>query len=101
MIVRKRPHRFGNEVLHRIGLRRCVGALAVMLVAALTPAVVSAAKCPAPREPSIRLPDESKAKFNFDTYKRLLTEYHDGGNYNADIAAVMADATRHVLGRAS
>jgi predicted secreted acid phosphatase len=106
MIVRKRPHRCGNEVRHQIGLRRCVGALAAMLGAALVPVVVSAAECPARLEPSIpppesvATPDKPMAKgFNIDTYKRQLTKYHDG-KYNEDIAAVMAEATRHVLRRA-
>jgi hypothetical protein len=101
MIVRNRLHRFGNDVRHQIGLLRCVGALVAMLVAALIPAIVSAAECPAPREPSIPLVDGSIAKgFNIDTYKRQLTKYHDDGKYNEDIAAVMADATRYVEGRA-
>jgi HAD superfamily, subfamily IIIB (Acid phosphatase) len=108
MIVRKRPHRFGNEVRHQIGLRRCVGGLAAMLGAALVPVVVSAAECPARREPSIpppesiATPDKPIAKgFNIDTYKRQLTEYHDDeGRYKKDIAAVMDAATAYVLGRA-
>src|SRR5215813_14123043 len=107
MIVRKRPHRFGNEVRHQIGLRRCVGALAVMLGAALVPTVVFALECPVRGEPnipppeSIATPDKPIAKgSNIDTYKRQLTKYHDGGNYNADIAAVMDAATAYVLGRA-
>jgi hypothetical protein len=101
MIVRKRLRRFGNEARHQIGFLRCVGAFAIMLVAALIPAIVSAAECPAPREPSIPLLDGPIAKgLNIDTYKRQLTKYHDDGKYNDDIAAVMADATRHVEGRA-
>src|SRR5215813_3836701 len=93
MIVRKRPHRFGNEVRHQIGLRRCVGALAVMLGAALVPTVVFALECPVRGEPSIpppesiATPDKPIAKgSNIDTYKRQLIKYHDGGNYIADIA---------------
>jgi predicted secreted acid phosphatase len=108
MIARKRPHRFGNEVRHQIGLCRWVGALAIVLGAALVPVVVSAAECPVPREPSvppadsIATPDKPIAKgFNIDTYKRQLTEYHDSGKYVEDIAAVMRQATRHVLRRAS
>jgi len=108
MIVRKRPHRFGNEVRHQIGLRRCVGALAVMLGAALVPTVVFALECPVRGEPSIpppesiATPDKPIAKgSNIDTYKRQLIKYHDGGNYIADIAAVMDAATAYVLGRAN
>ena len=107
MIVRKRPHRFGNEVRHQIGLRRCVGALAIMLGAALVPTVVFALECPVRGEPSIpppesiATPDKPIAKgSNIDTYKRQLIKYHDGGNYIADIAAVMDAATAYVLGRA-
>jgi hypothetical protein len=101
MIVRKRPHRFDNEVRHWIGLRCCVGALAIMLVAGLVPLVASAAECLAPREPNIPTADGAIAKgFNIDTYKRQLTKYHDDGGYVKDIAAVMKDATDHVLGRA-
>jgi hypothetical protein len=106
MIFRKAPHRCGNEVRHQIGLRRCVGALAVMLMAALMPAIVSAAECPARREPNIPPPDSIATRdtpiakgFNIDTYKRQLTKYQDSGNYNADIAAVIVDATRYVEGR--
>jgi len=44
MIVRKRPHRFGDEVRHQIGLRPSVGALAIMLGAALLPLIASAAQ---------------------------------------------------------
>ena len=107
MIVRKRPRRCGNEVRHQIGLRRCVGALAVMLGAALVPTVVFALECPVRGEPSIpppesiATPDNPIAKgSNIDTYKRQLIKYHDGGNYIADIAAVMDAATAYVLGRA-
>jgi acid phosphatase len=101
MTVCKRLHRFGNEVRRPIDLLRCVGALAIMLVAALIPAVVSSAECPAPREPSIPPLDGPIAKgFNIDTYKRQLTKYRDDGKYNDDIAAVMAHATRYVEGRA-
>jgi predicted secreted acid phosphatase len=108
MIVRERLHRCANEVRHRIGLRRCVGALALMLGVALVPAVVSAAECPARREPNIPPPAsiEKPAKpiakeFNIDTYKRQLTEYHDDeGRYKKDIADILKAATAHVLGRA-
>jgi HAD superfamily, subfamily IIIB (Acid phosphatase) len=101
MIGYKRLDRFSNEVRHQIGLLRCVGAPAIMLVAALIPAIVSAAECPAPREPNIPALDGPIAKgFNVDTYKRQLTKYHDDGKYNDDIAAVMADAIRSVEGRA-
>src|SRR5262249_17401940 len=100
MIVRKRPHRFGDEVRHQIGLRRCGGALAVLVAAPLAPPLVFALECPAggdPRLPpadSIATPDNPIAKgFNIDTYKRQLTQYHEGGNYKADIAAVMDAAT--------
>ncbi len=104
MIVRKRPHHFGNEVRHQIGLRPCVGALAILLGAALVPTVVFALECPVRGEPSIP-PGDSIATpiakgFNIDTYKRQLTQYREGGNYNADIAAVMDAATAYVLGRA-
>jgi hypothetical protein len=107
MIVRKRPPRCGNEVRHQIGLRRCVGALAIMLGAALVPTVVFALECPVRGEPSIpppesiATPDKPIAKgSNIDTYKRQLIKYHDGGNYIADIAAVIDAATAYVLGRA-
>jgi hypothetical protein len=108
MIVRKRPHHFGNEVRHQINLRRCVGAFAIMLAASLIPVIVSAAECPTRLEPSIPPPDSIKTAdkpkmadgFNIDTYKRQLTEYQKKG-YDSDIAAVMEKATRHVLGRAS
>jgi HAD superfamily, subfamily IIIB (Acid phosphatase) len=107
MIVRKRPHCFGNEVEQQIALLRCVGAIAVMLGAALIPVIASADECPARREPnipppeSVATPDKPIAKgSNIDTYKRQLIKYHDGGNYNADIAAVIVDATRYVEGRA-
>jgi predicted secreted acid phosphatase len=107
MIVRKRPHRFGNEVRHPIDLRRCVGALAIMLVAGLVPVIASAAECPVRREPSIPPPDSIKTPdkpkmadgFNIDTYKRQLTEYQKKG-YDSDIVAVMEKATRYVLDRA-
>jgi predicted secreted acid phosphatase len=100
MIVRKRPQRFGNEVRHQIALRRCVGALAIMLVTGLVPVIASAAECPVRREPNIPAPDGSIAKdFNIDTYKRQLTEYQKKG-YNSDIVAVMEKATRYVLDRA-
>src|SRR5260370_33389992 len=100
MIVRKRPQRFGNEVRHQIALRRCVGALAIMLVAGLVPVIASAAECPVRREPNIPAPNGSIAKgFNIDTYKRQLTEYQKEG-YNSDIVAVMEKATRYVLDRA-
>jgi hypothetical protein len=107
MVVHKRPHRYGNEVRHRIGLLRCVGALAIMLVAGLVPVVASAAECSARREPgipppdSIKTPDKPKMAdgFNIDTYKRQLTEYQKKG-YNSDIVAVMEKATRYVLDRA-
>ena len=76
MTVCKRLHRFGNEVRRPIDLLRCVGALAIMLVAALIPAVVSSAECPAPREPSIPPLDGPIAKgFNIDTYKRQLEHF--------------------------
>ena len=107
MIVRKRLNRLRNEVRHQLGLRPCVGALALMLGVAVVPVVASAAECPAPREPSIPppesvpTPDKPIAKgFSIDTYKRQLTKYHDEGAYIKDIAAVMKDATDHVLGRA-
>src|SRR5262245_46515658 len=106
MIVGKRLNRLGNEVRHQIGLRRCVGALAIMLGAAFVPTVVFALECPVRGEPSIpppesiATPDKPIAKgSNIDTYKRQLIQYHDGGNYIADIAAVMDDATAYVLGR--
>src|SRR5260221_6817313 len=89
MIVRKRPQRFGNEVRHEIALRRCVGALAIMLVAGFVPVIASAAECPVRREPNIPAPDGSIAKdFNIDTYKRQLTAYQQKG-YNSDIGAGM------------
>jgi predicted secreted acid phosphatase len=107
MIVRKRPHRLGNEVRRQNGLLRCLVALAIMLVAGLVPAIVSAAECPARREPSIppadsiKTPDKPKMAegFNIDTYKRQLTEYQKKG-YSSDIVAVMEKATRYVLDRA-
>ena len=107
MIVHERLNRLRNEVRHQLGLRPCVGALALMLGVAVVPVVASAAECPAPREPSIPppesvpTPDKPIAKgFSIDTYKRQLTKYHDEGAYIKDIAAVMKDATDHVLGRA-
>jgi acid phosphatase len=73
------------------------GALAILLAATLIPAVVAAAECPLRREPVIPSVDGTIAKgFNIDTSKRQLAKYHDDGAYEADIAAVMADATRHV-----
>jgi len=105
MIVRKRPHHFGNEVRHQIRVLTYVGVLAIMLC--LIQVTVSGAECPERLEPSIpppasiETPDKPIAKgFNIDTYKRQLTKYHDDGGYNNDIAAVMADATRYVIGRA-
>src|SRR5262249_33680765 len=102
MIVGKRPHRCGNEVRHQIG------ALAIVLGAALVPTIVFALECPVRGEPSIpppesiATPDKPIAKgSNIDTYKRQLIKYHDGGNYIADIAAVMDAATAYVLGRAN
>jgi HAD superfamily, subfamily IIIB (Acid phosphatase) len=99
--------RLGNETRHQLGLCSCVGALAIMLGAALVPTVLFALECPVRGEPnipppeSVATPDNPIAKgFNIDTYKRQLTKYHDGGNYNADIAAVMDAATAYVLGRA-
>jgi acid phosphatase len=72
------------------------GALAILL-ATLLSAVVAAAECPLRREPVIPPVDGPIAKgFNVDTSKRQLTRYHDEGKYNDDIAAVIADATRHV-----
>src|SRR5262249_11304691 len=108
MIVRKRPHRFGDEVEQQIVLLRCVGALAIMLVAGLVPVIASAAGCPVRREPGIPPADSIATSdkptiakdFNIDTYKRQLTKYHDEGGYIKDIAAVMKDATDRVLGRA-
>ena len=100
--------RLGNEIRRQIGLCSCVGALAIMLGATLVPTVLFALECPVRGEPSIppadsiATPDNPIAKgFNIDTYKRQLTKYHDGGNYNADIAAVMDAATAYVLGRAN
>jgi HAD superfamily, subfamily IIIB (Acid phosphatase) len=107
MIIRKRPHRLRNEVRHQINLLRCVGALAIMLVGSLVPVISSAAECPARREPgipppdSIAIPGKLAKEFNIDTYKRQLTEYHDKGGYNKDIAEVMKDATDYVVRRAS
>jgi predicted secreted acid phosphatase len=73
------------------------GALAILLAATLLPAVVAAAECPTRREPSIPQLDGTIAKgFNIDTTKRQLAKYHDDGTYEANIAAVMADATRLV-----
>src|SRR2546429_8785004 len=108
MIARKRPHRFGDEVRHQIGLRPSVGALAIMLGAALLPLIASAAECPVRREPSIppadsiATSDNPIAKgFNIDTYKRQLTDYHDSGKYIEDIAAArpgtIASRVRRVL----
>jgi acid phosphatase len=99
--------RLGNEIRRQIGLCSCVGALAIMLGATLVPTVLFALECPVRGEPtipppeSVATPDNPIAKgSNIDTYKRQLTKYHDGGNYNADIAAVMDAATAYVLGRA-
>jgi hypothetical protein len=90
-----------NEARHRIGCLPWVRALAIVLVTATLPAVAFAAECPVRREPSIPPLDGAVAKeFNIDTYKRRLVKYHDDGKYNEDIAAVMADATRYVEGRA-
>src|SRR5262245_21302243 len=100
MIVRTRPRRFSNEVWHQIG------ALAIMLGAALVPTIVFALECPVRGEPnipppeSIATPDKPIAKgSNIDTYKRQLTEYQKEG-YNSDVVAVMEKATRYVLDRA-
>jgi predicted secreted acid phosphatase len=108
MILRNVPQRLANEVWHQIALCPYLRALAILLVAALAPAVGSAAECPARREPnipppaSIEKPGKPIAKEpNIDTYKRQLTEYHDDeGRYKRDIAEIMKDATAHVLGRA-
>ena len=99
--------RLGNEIRRQMGLCSCVGALAIMLGAALVPTVLFAFECPVRGEPtipppeSVATPDNPIAKgSNIDTYKRQLIKYHDGGNYIADIAAVMDAATAYVLGRA-
>src|SRR5258708_18608653 len=100
MRVRRGPQRLGNELSDEVALRRCVGGLAIMLVAGFVPVIASAAECPVRREPNIPAPDGSIAKdFNIDTYKRQLTEYQKKG-YNSDIVAVMEKATRYVLDRA-
>jgi len=107
MIIRKRPHRFSSGAENQIGVLLCRGAVGIVLMAALIPAIVSAAECPARFEPSIPPPASIETRenpiaqgSNIDTYKRQLTKYHDDGGYMKDIAAVMKDATNHVLGRA-
>ena len=73
---------------------------AIVLVATLTalePVAVSAADCPAPREP--RIPASEAPVLNIDKHKKQLLAYQ-AGNYWDDIALVIADARAYVERRA-
>jgi predicted secreted acid phosphatase len=66
------------------------GVLALALV--LFPGgLCAAADCPPARDP--RLPP---AEANLGKHKAQLLAYHDGGDYDADVTAVFADARNHV-----
>lgn len=71
---------------------------AALLAAALAaaPALVSAAECPAPREPQL---GELPKPLNIDKVKGVLRDYHDK-QYDADLAAVAGDARTYVEKRA-
>jgi predicted secreted acid phosphatase len=66
----------------------------VIAVLALSPARLHAADCPPPREP--RLPPVEAPVENLDRHKAQLLKYHDGGNYDADVASVFADARSYL-----
>jgi HAD superfamily, subfamily IIIB (Acid phosphatase) len=72
--------------------------IAIAMLAVLFPVALRAADCPRPREP--RLPPAEAPVNNLGKHKDQLRQYHDGGNYDADVASVFADARSYVEGRA-
>jgi predicted secreted acid phosphatase len=77
--------------------RALAGALLIALLAAVSPAALLAAECPAAREP--RLPPSEEPALNIDKVKDRLNAYQ-AGDYNDDIARVIKDARDHVERRA-
>jgi acid phosphatase len=69
-------------------------AFAIAALIALFPAALRAADCPPTREP--RLPPAEAPINNLSKHKSQLVKYHDGGNYDADVASVFADARKYL-----
>jgi predicted secreted acid phosphatase len=72
-------------------------AILVALLAAVGPAAIHAAECPAPREP--RIPVSEEPTINIDKHKKQLLAYQATA-YNDDISLVMADALAYVQSHA-
>jgi predicted secreted acid phosphatase len=72
-------------------------AILVAMLAAIGPAAIQAAECPAPLEP--RIPPSEQPVLNIDKHKMQLLAYQ-AGNYMDDIALVIADARAYVERRA-
>jgi predicted secreted acid phosphatase len=69
----------------------------IAMLAAVAPAAILAAECPAARDP--RIPPSGEPVLNIDKHKAQLKAYQ-AGNYIADIGLVTDDARRYVESRA-
>ncbi len=69
----------------------------IVLLAAVGPAAIHAAECPAPREP--RVAASEQPAINIDKHKKQLLAYQ-ATTYNDDISLVIADALAYVQSHA-
>jgi len=70
----------------------------IAMLTVCAPHAIGAPECPLARQP--RIPKAADAIVNLDTLKDQLRKYHDG-DYNDDIALVLADARAYVERRAN